>query len=81
MFFPPKRKAIFSALLALTIIASATDSFAQTAEFERRAAAMRRAVSRGQQKRQVIQQSSYVELNDSNSGIEPREAVSSMAAA
>ncbi len=76
MFFPPKLKAIFSALLALTIVTAATDCFAQTAEFEKRAAAMRRAVSRGQQN---VEQTTYLQLHDRNSGNEalqpPKPAV------
>ena len=60
MFFPPKLKTIFLALLALTIVSAATDCFAQSAEFEKRAAAMRRAISRGQQSQQIVEGSTYI---------------------
>lgn len=68
MFFPPKLKPIFSALLALTIVSAATDCFAQSAEFEKRAAAMRRAISRGQQSQQPVVEATYEEIivDDSN---------------
>ena len=60
MFLPPKLKTTFSALLALTVVAAATDCFAQSAEFEKRAAAMRRAISRGQQSQQIIEGPTYI---------------------
>ncbi len=73
MFFPPKLKTIFSAMLAMVTIAAATDCFAQTAEFEKRAAAMRRARARGQQAQQTIRQTAYTQLDDTNSGYETLE--------
>lgn len=70
MFFPPKLKTIFSAILALTIVSAATDCFAQSAEFEKRAAAMRRAISRGYQSQQIVEDSTYVEVVQDDSEYE-----------
>lgn len=78
MFLPPKLKTTFSALLALTVVAAATDCFAQSAEFEKRAAAMRRAISRGQQSRQVVEHHTYIEAapdSTSDDSPEPVERV------
>lgn len=53
MFFPPKHKTLFSAVMALALAVTSNSVLAQedqsgrSAEFERRAAAMRRARTRG----------------------------------
>lgn len=70
MFFPPKRKPIFSALLALAMVSAATDCFAQSAEFEKRAAAMRRAISRGRQSQQIVEEATYEEVVQDDSAYE-----------
>ncbi len=70
MFFPPKLKAVFIALLALSVVSAATDCFAQTAEFEKRAAAMRRAIARGQQSQQVVVESASAEVIQDDSDYE-----------
>lgn len=71
MFFPPKLKAIFSAIVVLTTVLAATDCFAQSAEFEKRAAAMRRAISRGQQSQQIVDGANYVEVVQDESDYKP----------
>ena len=71
MFFPPKLKTILAALLAVTICATATDLMAQqSAEFEKRAAAMRRARARAMSAQTETEQVISSDLGQYNSGSE-----------
>ena len=71
MFSPPKLKTILAALLAVTICATATDLMAQqSAEFEKRAAAMRRARARAMSAQEATEQVTYSDLGQYNSGTE-----------
>lgn len=81
MFFPPKLKAVFIAFLALSIVSAATNCFAQTAEFEKRAAAMRRAIARGQQSQQVVTETVYSEVVQDRSDYGPSKPAARVARA
>ena len=71
MFSPPKLKPILAALLAVTICATATDLMAQqSAEFEKRAAAMRRARARAMSAQTETEQVAYSDQGQYNSGTE-----------